>query len=613
MQTFKRHSAREGGLDSSRMDGPSALAFEDAVQPELQTQLPYQDLDGTSGQDARDLGVFAEVQSVADADDLDVDEAAPQAEPQATQPPSFVPIPAAVPQPTQPPVVAMPEATQEDAQELLGALHMTPGPTLLPMPFLSMATAPPVAPVAQQVVPTVQPATLAVSPQQVPAPVQQSAAATPTTVAPLAQAVAVAPAPTAAPIVQPPLAATVAQQVVTPAPLSALPPPLPAAAVTPRPLPAAAVTPPPLPAAAVTPVQQPPAAPTQQAVAPAQQSAAAVAPQAQQAVAPAPQAAATGTPMQPQQVVPPTQPSAAAAPLPATPLVTARQSATPAPVAQQVTAPVAQQAATPASSSPKRTNSQEADADFYPTSMTRGTQATSSQATSPASTPTAAPLGSATPLTGATPVPVAAAVAPPVSSVTPIPASSPPVAPVSSSADSTNNATLDSASEEVSESDDEEDIAPEDDPVWDKYKVEDPQVSKSMEINEAPERRNKATTDGSTGAKMEISESGFERIKKLNCELEMEQFMRRFLVAKGYKLCSEGGMQGLLHFYWRRNSTNTYEHLLEEVSAATKGNCPWVTPDWVDDCPEMKEGKCLDVPDNGKHRRRSCVGKFADF
>lgn len=110
----------------------------------------------------------------------------------------------------------------------------------------------------------------------------------------------------------------------------------------------------------------------------------------------------------------------------------------------------------------------------------------------------------------------------------------------------------------------------------------------------------------SPGARVSISEEGFEEIKKLNCRKEMSEFARRTVADMGLEICQEGGLQGTVGYYFQASSKKTFDDLKMDIKAGSASECPWVGKEGY--CPPLAP-TCPSIEDRGaSHRRRSCAG-----
>jgi len=109
-------------------------------------------------------------------------------------------------------------------------------------------------------------------------------------------------------------------------------------------------------------------------------------------------------------------------------------------------------------------------------------------------------------------------------------------------------------------------------------------------------KNNNCSTDHSVGANASIDEPGYKQVKKANCFAMMKRYIRRVAGTNGYHICNEGGLTGLVHFYFRPGSDGNYSWLVQEITDSSTKECPWVVKNDLD-CPKfLDKGKCSGPP-----------------
>lgn len=110
----------------------------------------------------------------------------------------------------------------------------------------------------------------------------------------------------------------------------------------------------------------------------------------------------------------------------------------------------------------------------------------------------------------------------------------------------------------------------------------------------ASEEAGSKSTEGADQMDKKAFQAAFKAARKKNSVKEMSEFFRQFISKKGYYLCLEGGLQGVVNFYWKKDSTKNFEDMQKEVDKATEAEkCPWVLKHKEDrECPKAEDPEC---------------------
>jgi hypothetical protein len=117
-----------------------------------------------------------------------------------------------------------------------------------------------------------------------------------------------------------------------------------------------------------------------------------------------------------------------------------------------------------------------------------------------------------------------------------------------------------------------------------------------------------AKTELNVGATQPLDQSGYARVAKVCCHVEMERFIRREIDRQGFEICDEGALKGFLAWFDCESDGQTYERLKDGIIIARSGlppMCPWlgskggVCPPTGHNCP------WVEVPEPEAHRRRT--------
>merc|ERR1719183_45628 len=100
-----------------------------------------------------------------------------------------------------------------------------------------------------------------------------------------------------------------------------------------------------------------------------------------------------------------------------------------------------------------------------------------------------------------------------------------------------------------------------------------------------------------------LSQSGYKTIADTCCNYEMEEFIRRQVMADDLVVCAEGGLQGMVPYHTCENKQN-YSMFQKEIAASQSGACAWTAPKGSA-CKKMSKA-CGATADPMGHRRRNC-------
>merc|ERR1719183_3338094 len=100
-----------------------------------------------------------------------------------------------------------------------------------------------------------------------------------------------------------------------------------------------------------------------------------------------------------------------------------------------------------------------------------------------------------------------------------------------------------------------------------------------------------------------LSQSGYKTIADTCCNYEMEEFIRRQVLADDLQVCAEGGLQGMVPYHTCENKQN-YSMFQKEIAASQSGACAWTAPKGSA-CKKMSKA-CGATADPMGHRRRNC-------
>mmetsp|Transcript_77201 Transcript_77201/g.146909 ORF Transcript_77201/g.146909 Transcript_77201/m.146909 type:complete len:304 (+) Transcript_77201:106-1017(+) len=116
--------------------------------------------------------------------------------------------------------------------------------------------------------------------------------------------------------------------------------------------------------------------------------------------------------------------------------------------------------------------------------------------------------------------------------------------------------------------------------------------------------KSKAKAKTPDASNVALSQSGYKTIADMCCNYEMEEYIRRVVLSEDLKICSEGGLEGMVPYHTCENKQN-YSILQKEIAASSSGACPWTAP--ADEaCKKISKACGSQTADPMTHRRRNC-------
>lgn len=107
-----------------------------------------------------------------------------------------------------------------------------------------------------------------------------------------------------------------------------------------------------------------------------------------------------------------------------------------------------------------------------------------------------------------------------------------------------------------------------------------------------------------SGSTVQLNEKGYKEVATICCPLECTVYARRIITHKGFVVCDEGSLQGLVAWYYCANQSRAFADLSNEIDNAADGPCAWIGTESA--CPK-RSVNCPSFPtENSAHRRRTC-------